>query len=156
VEALDALTGKRQALFACTSPVACVAVTGLVDRGVPRVLIAGGDDSVVRTWDMDSGAEVGPVLTGHAQRVTCLAFSAADDPGGCLLASGSADGTIRCWHVGSRSLLWVVRSRRQRLDTVGVNVRGVEGLGQPQLTLITYYSSTSGTAAEVQPEPEDT
>ena len=41
----------------------------------------------------------GPVLSGHAGRVTCLAFS----PGSTQLATGSAEGQVRLWATGDGS-----------------------------------------------------
>jgi WD40 repeat protein len=51
----------------------------------------------IRLWDIRTRREVGSLI-GHDERVTALAFSAD----GAVLASGSADGTIRLWDVASR------------------------------------------------------
>lgn len=59
----------------------------------------------VGLWDMKKG-EVNGLLVGHTDFVTSVAF----DPSGTLLASGSGDGTVRVWDVGSRATLAVFRS----------------------------------------------
>lgn len=51
-----------------------------------------------------------PRLVGHRLRVATLAFS----PDGKTLASGSHDGTVRLWHVGSGQELFVIEDRRGR------------------------------------------
>ncbi len=48
----------------------------------------------VTLWDLESGKEL-RTLTGHQGPINVLAFS----PNGSLLASGSADKTVRIWNV---------------------------------------------------------
>jgi len=55
-------------------------------------LAAGGEDSVVRVWRMDSNEEVAR-LSGHSAPVTTLAWS----PNGEFLATGGADGDLVIW-----------------------------------------------------------
>ncbi|VTR92424.1 wd-40 repeat protein : Uncultured bacterium genome assembly Metasoil_fosmids_resub OS=uncultured bacterium PE=4 SV=1: Sigma70_r2: Sigma70_r4_2: WD40: WD40: WD40 [Gemmata massiliana] len=57
-----------------------------------RFLAAGGEDGVVRVWDLQTGKECRR-LEGHTSRVQVLAFS----PDGRRLASGSADSTALVW-----------------------------------------------------------
>ena len=56
------------------------------------VLASGGDDGLVRLWDLPSGRELAG-LQGHRQTVTSIGFL----HGGDRLASASLDGTMRIW-----------------------------------------------------------
>ena len=57
-----------------------------------RRLASGGDDGMVRIWDLDTGKPV-LVLKGHTGRVHTVAFS----PDGALVASAGDDGLVRVW-----------------------------------------------------------
>src|SRR5262249_40546284 len=57
-----------------------------------KLLAAGGDDGVIRLWDMDTRKEHNP-LTGHNKGVFALAFS----PDGQALAAAGWDEVIRLW-----------------------------------------------------------
>jgi WD40 repeat protein len=60
---------------------------------------AGGSEKIVRLWRLD-GSAVDPPLEGHLDVVTSLA--ATSDAS--LLASGSADSTVRLWSLPSRQV----------------------------------------------------
>jgi WD40 repeat protein len=57
-----------------------------------RRALSGGNDTILRLWDLTTGREVCR-LHGHTMGVTCAAFS----PDGRRAVSGSDDGTIRLW-----------------------------------------------------------
>ena len=59
-----------------------------------RVLASGGEDKMVRLWDVQTGREVG-AWSGHSDVISALAWS----PDGRTLASGSFDNTVRVWEV---------------------------------------------------------
>jgi WD40 repeat protein len=70
-------------------------------------LAGGGDDGVVRLWDVSAG-KLTPVagaaeLKGHTDWLLCLAFG----PDGKSLASGGYDGTVRVWDVPTGKALAV-------------------------------------------------
>lgn len=50
----------------------------------------------MRRWDIESGALIGKPLSGHEDRVTCVATSGD----GKLIVSMSGDETIRRWAIG--------------------------------------------------------
>ncbi|HEY8749693.1 MAG TPA: protein kinase [Tepidisphaeraceae bacterium] len=77
------------ALTGSTGAVRCVAVS---KDG--RLAISGGEDRVVRLWDVQSGTEIRSFV-GHDGHVLCLAISAD----GKTALSGSADKTIGLWDV---------------------------------------------------------
>jgi WD40 repeat protein len=57
--------------------------------------IVGGVDGDVVVWQASTGLQVA-VLTGHFQRVTCVAFT----DNSSLLASAAADGHVRVHRLG--------------------------------------------------------
>jgi WD40 repeat protein len=71
-----------------------------------RVLASGGDDGLVRLWEVHSGQER-VSLEWHLDSVCSVAFA----PDGLTLASGSFDGTIKLW---PREVLRPSQRRRDR------------------------------------------
>lgn len=63
-------------------------------------VVTGGQDPVIRQWDVATGAEVRQ-FAGHTSNLRSLAFS----PDGRLLASGADDQTVRIWDVSSGAQL---------------------------------------------------
>jgi eukaryotic-like serine/threonine-protein kinase len=66
-----------------------------------RHLFCGGSETVVRSWDVATGAEEGAPLEGHTSWVYALAMS----PDGLRLASGGADSTVIVWDVITHKLV---------------------------------------------------
>ncbi|HEY6890990.1 MAG TPA: WD40 repeat domain-containing protein, partial [Solirubrobacter sp.] len=62
------------------------------------LLATGLYNGTIQLWSTRTWAPAGPVLEGHAGRVTALAFA----PGGRTLLSGGADGTLQLWDVARR------------------------------------------------------
>jgi glucose repression regulatory protein TUP1 len=61
-----------------------------------RLVAAGSLDTIVRIWDVSSGALL-QRLQGHQDSVYSVVFT----PDGRGLVSGSLDRTLRCWDVSS-------------------------------------------------------
>ena len=67
-----------------------------VERNGRPVLITATDAGPLRQWDVATGSEVTPPLTGDPGDVRALATS----PDGSLLAAGSTNGKIHVWNLG--------------------------------------------------------
>jgi serine/threonine protein kinase len=61
-----------------------------------RTAVSGGEDNVVRLWDIESGKQVRG-FEGHTGRITCVCFT----PDGLHVLSGSSDKTVRVWEVAT-------------------------------------------------------
>ncbi len=70
-----------------------------------RTVATGGQDGVVRLWDVATGNEIRE-LTGHTAEVNAVAFSPTDNS---LVASASGDGTLRIWNTATGTLRTTLR-----------------------------------------------
>lgn len=77
------------------------------------------------------------VLAGHVASVLTVALGTLD--GHVVVASGSADSTLRLWDVTMGRLLWATRSRGQGLDATGVCLEGTRGLTPHHVALLTHH-----------------
>ncbi len=84
-----------------------------------RLLAVGGDDHVVRIWDMHT-LDMTHTLEVHEGGVTSLAFS----PDGALLATGSEDKTVCLWRTGDGTLLHQSRAYSDPLESVVFSPNG--------------------------------
>jgi len=76
--------------------------TGAAFDPLGRFLIVGDDKGTLRTWLIDDGTlSDGLQLTGHSGGVSSLTVNAD----GTLIASGSTDGSVYLWDVGTGALL---------------------------------------------------
>jgi WD40 repeat protein len=97
-------------------------------------------------------------LRGHAKAVNCLAFGrlptlgeqpqvTSTVPGEAtpttravpVLVSGSDDGTIRLWDVGTQHLVWATRSTKQQLEAQGLHLEDAKGLQPYHIALLTHH-----------------
>jgi WD40 repeat protein len=102
-----------------------------------RLLASGSFDRTIRLWDLSTG-ECLQVFAGHDNGVFSVAFVPQhntnlvdDDPlsDHQLLASSSADGTIRLWDIETGECLKILRSPR---PYEGMNIQGIQGLTAAQ------------------------
>jgi WD40 repeat protein len=101
--------------WASTGPIAAAAAFQLPAQDTARsttlafgptgtIAASGGDDHLIRLWDLDSGAQL-RVLRGHAGTISGLAYT----PDGQYLLSASADGTLRLWEITTGKTFRVLR-----------------------------------------------
>ncbi len=99
-----------------------------------RILASGSFDRTIRLWDLNTGQCL-KVLHGHESGVFSVAFVPHHDPTNSpldrrqLLASSSADATIRLWDVETGECTNVLRSPR---PYEGMNIWGIQGLTDAQ------------------------
>lgn len=83
-------------------------------QGIPEQLLAcGGEDSMVRVWDVQTG-EIWQTFCGHSNRIWSVSWS----PGGQILASGSEDRTIKLWEIQTGNLLRTLEGHSDRVWSV--------------------------------------
>jgi WD40 repeat protein len=71
-----------------------------------KFLVAGGDDQVVRVWDVTTGKRIHALL-GHTDIISSVAFSADGE----IVASASLDKTIRLWSATTGKLLHILTDK---------------------------------------------
>ena len=79
-----------------------------------QTLVFACQDERLRGWRFQDASDAGRVLTGHQAAALALAFS----PNGALLASGSADHTIKLWDVKTKRLLLTLRAHDEAVTAL--------------------------------------
>ncbi|MEZ4866010.1 MAG: BTAD domain-containing putative transcriptional regulator [Caldilineaceae bacterium] len=97
-----------------------------------QTLVSGGTDRNVYLWDVASG-EVRQTLVGHEDWVLAVAFQPYSDPAQQMLATSSADETIKLWDLQRGVCL---RTLRPPGPYAGMNITGVTGITAAQRTAL--------------------
>jgi eukaryotic-like serine/threonine-protein kinase len=84
-----------------------------------RILATGGQDGLVRLWDVETGKLVAS-LSGHSGCAGDVVFS----PDGATLASAGQDGTVRLWDVATHASLGVFRGHTDRVYRLAFRADG--------------------------------
>ncbi len=79
-----------------------------------QTLVLACQDDRLRGWPFRDASDVGRVLRDHRAAALALAFS----PDGALLASGSADHTIKLWDVRTERLLLTLRAHDEAVTAL--------------------------------------
>ncbi len=106
-----------QTLTGHTRGINCLAITPENPvYGTPSIL-ATGSRGEIKLWNLTRGefictlSEYQWSYSGWLDEVNCLTFS----PDGRMLISGSADATIKIWHVGARDLVDILHEHQQTI-----------------------------------------
>ena len=83
------------------------------------VLALGGEDKLVRLWDMVTQSEL-IKFKGHTEEVTSVSFS----PNRKTLASGSKDKTVRLWDMVTQSELIKFKGHTEKVTSVSFSPDG--------------------------------
>ena len=104
--------------------------------------ISGGDDCLLRCWELKTGNEM-MYLEGHTQAVTSVDIS----PDGRYVLSGSWDGTIRLWNIsdGKEILCLKGHDKFEFVNTVAFVPKSRKAISGSTDTTIRLWDLKSGT-----------
>jgi WD40 repeat protein len=96
------------------------------DQCNQHLLVSGHEDQTIKLWnvninaphDLETDLQPFQVLRGHSDRILSVAFS----PDGQILASGSADRTIRLWHPQTGKLTKILQGHRSWIWGIAISV----------------------------------
>lgn len=107
-----------------------------------ETIAVAGDDPLVRICDFKKG-QIVSTLKGHKDNVTCLDF----DPQGVCLATGSRDGTAMIWNLWFRDCVFTLG---RTPSCFGMNIKGVTGLSENQITQLKKLGAKEMTGKQVE------
>jgi WD40 repeat protein len=82
--------------------------------GAP-VAVTGGNEGMVRVWDLASGTPIGQPINAHTDWVTAVACTTMD--GAPVAVTGGDDGTVRVWDLASGTPIGQPMTGHTRLVT---------------------------------------
>ncbi len=85
-----------------------------------KMMASGGEDKIVRIWDVANWRELRMFSTSETGYVLSMAFS----PDGTLLATGSGDSKVKLWEVSSGRELKVLAGHSSWVHSVGFSPDG--------------------------------
>ena len=90
---------------------------------LPDSLITGGEDQVLRLWDLNTG-ECLRIFSGHSRYIFAVAVSAAQPERPALIASSSNDQTIRIWNPQTGDCLHILEGQQGWIQAVAFSPDG--------------------------------
>lgn len=90
-------------------------------------------------------------LSGHTDSITSVAYA----PDGKLLASASADNTIRVWDVAAKKEKWILKGHAQRITAVNFRPDGAVLASNSYDQSVKLWDMTSGQEIATLNGPED-
>ena len=84
-----------------------------------RTLASGGQDGLVKLWEVATGRELG-TLSGHKACVNCVAFS----PDGQLLASVGCDKLLKLWDPATQALFGTLEGHSDEIHSLAFSPDG--------------------------------
>ncbi len=104
-------------------------------------LASGGDDGLIKTWDLATGVER-LTLEGHTGAVRALAFA----PDGKTLASGGSDGAVRLWNLADGKTIHILSGHAGAVEDLAFSPDGktLASCGKDHATRL--WDATTGEA----------
>jgi len=104
-------------------------------------LASGGQDKMVRIWDLVTGKVV-HILSGHTDQIDSVAYS----PDGAHVASGSDDNTIRIWDAATGRCLHTLSGHKQMVNSVAYSKDGAHLASGSSDNTIRIWDAVTGKA----------
>lgn len=132
---LEELTAIRQTAGPVVRSLACCAVG--------KTLVAGGEDGVIRRWNLSTGLAL-PDIKGHTSAVVSMGFT----PDGRRLASGGQDGVIVLWETQTGQEALTLRRQFRELFGIAFSPDGQKLAAVSEGRGIRIWDSAPQTTAE--------
>lgn len=101
VRVLDLATGEQLGAPVDLGSASVMSATATVtELDGQAVVVTGGSDGILRTWDLATGRPLATAMAGHTESVSALAAGETAD-GREVVASASYDDTVRLWDLRS-------------------------------------------------------